>query len=307
MNKKYPNTLVLLLHYLAEYKGIVLYQLDLSDILPEDVISFLDYLEKKRKNSPSTRNVRLAAIHAFFRFVSEQFPEKLELSQRILTIPFKRTSTVSIDYLDYEEIVAILSCIEDNTLDALRDYLLLFFMFNTGARVQEVVNLTVKDLQLVSPFQVRLQGKGRKERICPLWPQTAQLLREYCLKRKITLQSDASIFINHRGYPITRFGIRYIMKKRCQNAQIKVPTLIKKSLHPHSMRHSTAIHLLKCGVDIVTISHWLGHVNLNTTNRYVTIDLEMKRKAIEMAESPITTNSNDWETDKTIIEWLESL
>ena len=304
----YRDALILWLRFLASYKNIPLTTLDLPDIQPEDVIAFLHHLEQDRHNCSATRNIRLAAVHAFYRYVGERFPEHLNQAQRMLAIPFKRVPMPVIDYFDYEEIDAILETIDRSTVKGRRDYALLVMMFNTGARVQEIIDLQIADIQFVKPFQVRLMGKGRKARICPLWPQTAQVLRDYCRHdRRLDLHGHAPVFINHRGVALTRFGIRYILNKRCEAAKSVLPTLAAKSLHPHSMRHSTAVHLLKSGIDLVTISHWLGHASLNTTNRYATIDLEMKRKAIELLESPADVKAGTWKTDGTILGWLESL
>ena len=300
--------MILWLRFLTSDKNIPLTKLDLPDIQPEDAIAFLHHLEQDRHNCTATRNIRLAAIHAFFRFVGERFPEQLGQAQRMLAIPFKRTSVAVIDYFDYEEIKVILESINRSTVMDRRDYALLAMMFNTGARVQEIIDLQITDIQFVRPFQVLLLGKGRKTRICPLWPQTTQVLRDYCRHdRGLNLNDHQPLFINHRGTALTRFGVRYIMNKRCEAARAVLPTLAKKSLHPHSMRHSTAVHLLKSGVDLATISHWLGHASLNTTNRYATIDLEMKRKALEMIESPSDAKAGAWKTDETILGWLESL
>jgi site-specific recombinase XerD len=182
-------------------------------------------------------------------------------------------------------------------------------MFNTGARVQEIVTLRVRDLQLETPPHVRLFGKGRKERLCPLWPQTAEVLRALLAERGSQPLPDEPLFRNHRAERLTRFGVRYILQKYCARARAATPTLAAKRLHPHSMRHSTAVHLLRAGVDIVTISQWLGHVSVTTTNRYATVDLEMKRKAIEQAR-PIdhsTATLALWRTDASILAWLETL
>jgi site-specific recombinase XerD len=182
-------------------------------------------------------------------------------------------------------------------------------MFNTGARVQELVAMCVRDLQLDTLPQVRLYGKGRKERLCPLWPQTADLLRALLAERGRDVPLDQPVFRNHRGGQLTRFGVRYLLRKYCELAKIATPTLGTKRLHPHSMRHSTAVHLLRAGVDITTISHWLGHASVTTTNRYATVDLDMKRKAIEHARPTAFAASGPalWRSDASVLEWLESL
>lgn len=307
--QSYRDTFVLLLRFLAASGECDPAVLDLDAITPEAVMAFLDHLEKERRNTSATRNVRLAAIHAFFRFVAAQLPDRLEQAQRILGIPFKRNRSQPIDYLEYSEIQTVLAQVDRSTPDGRRDYALLALMFNTGARVQEVLHLRTQDLQLIRPFQVRLQGKGQKVRICPLWPQTAEVLRNFCAEKQMDLRSDLPLFLNQRGEPLTRFGVRYILAKHCQRAQSSHPTLAGKRLHPHSMRHSTAIHLLKAGVDLATISHWLGHASINTTNKYATIDLEMKREALARVKPP-----NDelkipapWRQDASLLEWLESL
>jgi len=212
-----------------------------------------------------TRNVRLSAIHAFFHFVASRNPEHLELAQRVLGIPFKRAQQRVIDYLEYEEIDPILKAIDRNTGHGARDYALLATMFNTGARVQEIADLRVRDLQLGKPFQVRLFGQGKKERYCPIWPQTAAVLRVFCKTRDLESQPEAHVFVNHRGAPLSRFGIRHILGKCLVRAGDDAPNLLKKRLHPHSMRHSTAVALLKSGVDLSTISHLLGHASPATT------------------------------------------
>lgn len=307
--QSYRDTVVLLLRFVAQTKQLDPVRLELNDILPEDVLAFLTYLEAERNNKPSTRNVRLAAIHAFFRHVATQYPEHLEQAQRVLSIPIKRAHTRPFDYLDYQELCAVFDSVDRSRAHGRRDYALLVTMFNTGARVQEIVDLKVGDLQLTRPFQVRLCGKGRKVRFCPIWPQTADLLRRLCDESRITDQANASLFCNHRGEPITRYGIRYILTQHCNRAKATCPSLAGKRLHPHSMRHSTAIHLLKSGVDLVTVSHWLGHASINTTNRYTAIDLEMKREAIARAEPPYKHPQmpGGWRQDLSILEWLESL
>jgi integrase/recombinase XerD len=255
----------------------------------------------------ATRNVRLSAIHALFRFVASRNPEHLDLAQRVLSIPFKRASQRIIDYLEREEIESILKMIDRTTPQGTRDYALLAIMFNTGGRVQEIVDLRVCDLQLTKPFQVRLFGKGRKERFCPLWPQTAAVLRAFCKEWSLDPRSEARVFLNHCGEPLTRFGVRYILAQCIDRACREIPNLRKKRLHPHSMRHSTAVALLKSGVDLSTISHYLGHASTATTNRYAKVDLEMKRKAIAQVKPVPRQSRTPWSRDHTVLDWLESL
>jgi integrase/recombinase XerD len=303
----YRDSLVLLLRFLAVERKRQVCDLDLNDIEPDQIFAFLNHLEQGRHNGVSTRNVRLAAIHAFFRYVGVRYPDQLERAQRILSVPFKRGRQRVVEYLERTEIEAILSRIDRSSQAGRRDYVLLATMFNTGARVQEVIDLRVCDLQLTPPFQLRLFGKGRKERFCPLWPQTAQVLRAFCAERAIDLRSEARVFLNQRGGPLTRFGVRYILAKWLDRTRAEIVTLAQKRLHPHSIRHSTAVALLKSGVDLSTISQWLGHACPSTTNRYATIDLEMKREAIAKVKPIPDSGKASWRKNHTILEWLENL
>ena len=304
--QSYRDSLVLLLRFLACDRKCTVADIDLRDIDPKKVLAFLSYLEQDRGNGITTRNVRLSAIHAFLRYLGTRHPDQLDLVQRVIGIPFKRARQRTVEYLEYDELEAVLSAIDQRTLDERRDYALLVTMFNTGARVQEIVDLEARDLQLTRPYQVRILGKGRKERFCPLWLQTAKTLRSFCKERNLDVRSDAKVFLNHRGEGLTRFGVRYILAKYLRRVRSRVPTLAQKRLHPHSMRHSAAIALLKSGVDISSISQWLGHASLNTTNRYAIIDLEMKRKVIAQVKTIPRSSRTPWK-DRTILEWLESL
>jgi len=303
----YRDSLVLLLRFLSARRKRPVAELDLMDLDPPGILAFLSYLEQERKNGAATRNVRLSAIHALFHFVASRNPEHLELTQRILGIPFKRAPQRAIDYLEYEEIEAIMKAIDRTTPQGSRDYALLASMFNTGARVQEIADLRGCDLQLTKPFQLRLFGKGRKERYSPLWPQTAAVLRTFCKERTLDLRSEARVFVNNRDEPLTRFGIRYILARCLNRASQDVPNLRKKRLHPHSMRHSTAVALLKAGVDLSTISHYLGHASPTTTNRYAKVDLEMKRQAIARVKPVPRQSRAPWSKNHTTLDWLESL
>jgi integrase/recombinase XerD len=303
----YRDSIVLLLRFAAEQRKTPVVALDLADLDPPRILAFLSHLEDRRNNGVATRNVRLAAIHAFFRFVASRNPEQLDLAQRVLGVPFKRAPHRAIDYLEYEEIDSILKAIDRTTQPGARDYALLATMFNTGGRVQEIVDLRVRDLQLIKPFQVRLFGKGKKERYCPLWPETAAVLQSFCKQRKIELSPEAHLFVNHRDQPLSRFGVRHILSRCLEAASETAPTLAKKRLHPHSMRHSTAVALLKSGVDLSTISHMLGHASPTTTNRYAKVDLDMKRKAIAKVRPVSRKSRTPWAKDCTILDWLESL
>jgi site-specific recombinase XerD len=307
--RSYRDSVALLLRFVATATKRPVATLDVPDLTVEQIVAFLQHLEQQRHVLATTRNVRLAAIHTFARFLAAQEPRYLEQAQRLLGIPFKRARSRPISYLESEEIAAVLASMDRSTRAGRRDYALVATMFNTGARVQEILDLRASDLQLTKPYQLRLVGKGRKVRWCPLWPQTAQLLRAWCRERQLDPRSDAPVFVNHQGSPLSRFGVRFILAKHFQQATQHQPRLMTKRLHPHSLRHSTAVHLLKAGVDLTTIAHWLGHASVNTTNRYVTVDLELKRKALARAAPVGTAHSSPapWRRDTGILEWLEAL
>ena len=305
--RSYRDGLTLLLRFVAAHTHRDITVLDVDDLTADVVIAFLADLETTRHCTVRTRNIRLAALHTFFRFLATQHPHRLAHAQRILGIPFKRTRPRPIEYLEHEEIDAVLAAVDRTTPAGRRDYTVLATLFNTGARVQELLDVRTTDLQLTTPPQIRLIGKGRKLRTCPLWPQTARLLHALCAERGLDLGANARVFINHRGGPLTRFGVRFILAKYVRRAAVTQPRLARKRLHPHSLRHSTAVHLLRSGVDPLTIAHWLGHASVNTTNRYATIDLDMKRRALAKAQPLSTPRRPAWRRDATILEWLEAL
>ena len=304
----YRDTLALLLRFIAQTRHTDPATLDLDALTADVILAFLKHLESDRHNKTSSRNVRLAAIHAFARYVSIQFPERLQQVQQILGIPFKRAGTRPIEYFEYDEIRAILDSADRATPSGRRDYALLALMFNSGARVQEIVDIGACDLQLQSPPQIKLVGKGRKTRICPLWPQTAKVLKAFVAERALDSRSNAAVFCNQRGERLTRFGIRYLLAKYCRIASGKSPSLTRKRLHPHSVRHSTAVFLLKSGVDLPSISHWMGHASVTTTGRYAKVDLEMKRKALARAATiGDTIAPTKWRPSRSVLDWLASL
>jgi site-specific recombinase XerD len=305
----YRDAVTLLLRFLAERHDRDVVKLDFKHLSPDDIVAFLHHLEVERGNAAPTRNARLAAIHAFARFAAANHPEHLELCQRILAVPFKRARVRLVEYLEAREIAAILDAPDRQTAGGRRDHALLLALFNTGARVQEILDVRPSDLQLVRPFQVRLRGKGRKDRICPLWPRTVKVLRKWFAEQGIDSASTQQMFRNRCGEPLTRFGVRYLLRKYTKEATSIVTTLAAKRVHPHVIRHTTAVHLLQAGVDLVTISHWLGHASVETTNRYAAVDLETKRAAIGKARpvGVVAPAVAGWQTDRTILQWLESL
>ena len=304
----YRDSLKLLLQFVAGKKGDPS-QITFEDLTVERVTMFLQYIETERRNHSSTRNVRLSAIHSFFRYVGAQCPEHLVQVQRILSVPFKRSATREIHYLTSDEIQAVLGAIDRSTRLGRRDLALLSLMFNTGARVSEIAGLQTADLQLAPPPSILLRGKGRKERTCPLWPETAHLLQKVLEDRCVAPRPAEALFLNHRGQPVTRFGIRLILQKHIREATNRAPSLKHKRLHPHSVRHSTAAYLLHSGVDLSTIAHWLGHVSVNTTNKYLAMDLEAKREALAKAKPLLEggRRSGKWHHDLNLIAWLEQL
>jgi len=304
----YRDSLKLLLQFAAKKKGDPS-QLTVEHLSVEQITTFLQSLETIRHNQISTRNVRLSAIHSFFRYLGGQCPEHLEHVQRVLSIPFKRTGTRQIEYFDADEIQAVLKTVKVDAGSGRRDIALLSLMFNTGARVSEIVGVQTGDLRLTTPCSVLLRGKGRKERTCPLWPETAGLLQRLIEQRGLPPTQSVTVFLNERGGPLTRFGVRLILKKYVTKAAQRHASLQHKRLHPHSIRHSTAVHLLRSGIDLSTIAHWLGHMSVNTSNKYLAINLEAKREALAKAKPLLkgVRSSGQWRKNPNLITWLESL
>lgn len=281
--QSYREAMILFLKFTAKDCRRAVEALEVTDITAARVGRFLAALETERQNSISTRNARLAALHTFARFLVAEQPGHMAALQQVLGIPFKRgTRTTPIEYLEKAEIVALLASIDRKTPSGRRDHAMFSLMFNTGARVQEILSLRLRDLRLESPCQVRLRGKGNKVRLCPIWARTAQLLRNLIREQYSEFErpTDQPVFLNARGAAMTRFGVRYLLHKYVAVGAKEVPTLAGEQIHPHSLRHTTAIYLLKAGVDFATISQWLGHASLNTTMRYARADIDLKRQAL---------------------------
>jgi integrase/recombinase XerD len=299
--RSYRDTLVLLLPFVAAKLNKPVDQLTPIDLSAEVVRLFLTHLQEVRRCSIATRNQRLAALHALARFVGERSPEHIVWCGQIRTIPFKKTTKVVIPYLDKPEMDALLAAPDRQTRQGQHDYALL--LYNSGARADEAAQLIIRDLHSADLF-VRIVGKGRKERQCPLWRTTAETLALLIANRS----PEDRVFLNRCGDPMTRFGIHAMVERYARKACEKMPTLANKRVSPHTIRHTTACHLLRAGVDINTIRAWLGHVSLDTTNIYAEIDLEMKAKALAMCEVAGTPETNkSWREDPQLMNFLRSL
>jgi integrase/recombinase XerD len=281
--QSYRDAMILFLRFAAKDCGRRVEDLQLDDVTADRVGRFLAFLEIERKNAIPTRNARLAAVHTFARFLIAENPDHMAALQQVLGVPFKRGARAApIEYLEKAEIEAVLAGIDRKTPTGQRDYAMFSLMFNTGARVQEILNLRVCDVRLEPPCQVRLAGKGNKVRLCPIWSRTARLLKELIRKQNGGHERtpDQPVFLNRHGAAMTRFGVRYLLQKHIIASTNVASTLADKRIHPHSLRHTCAIHLLKAGVDFATISQWLGHASLNTTMRYARADIDLKRQAL---------------------------
>jgi len=304
----YRDSLKLLLQFVAGKKHDPS-ALSVEQLTGNQILAFLEQLEAGRHNKACTRNVRLTAIHSFFRYLGSLYPEHLEQAQRVLSIPFKRVAIREIDHLELAEIQAVLKSIDRSTPDGRRDLALVSLLFNTGARVSEIVDLKASDLRLQPPASVLLHGKGRKERVCPLWPETVHLIRRLLQELGVHPDRPETVFRNHWGRALTRFGVRLILRKYVRAAASTTPSLKQKRLHPHCVRHSTALYLLRAGFDLSTLAHWLGHASINTTNKYLAFDLEAKCVALSKAK-PLTQpngRAGAWRHDSKLIAWLEAL
>lgn len=281
--RSYRDAVVLLLQFMSQDTDRRVEQLQIADLTAERAVKFLKFLETDRHNGISTRNSRLGAVHVFARFLAAEWPEHMGSLQRVINIRFKRGARdAPIEYLEGAEMQAMLKSIDRTRPAGQRDYALFALMFNTGARVQEVLNLRRRDVRLDAPCQVRLFGKGNKIRLCPLWPATTKLLRDLIEQQRSSEPDPANalLFTNARGQQLSRFGVRYLLRKYVAIASRTATTLRDKRIHPHSLRHGTAVALLKSGVDFATISQWMGHASLNTTMRYARADIDLKRQAL---------------------------
>ena len=303
----YRDALKMLLCFAAKFLSRTVDHLSFEHLSAEVILEFLNHLENVRRNAVRSRNARLAAIHSFFRYVLGREPALASLCQRVLTIPFKKSTQQALGYLSEEEMRNLLSQVDRTTLDGERDYLLLALLYDTGARVHELLNLRPIDFRLESPAFVRISGKGRRERLCPLLPQTARLVGRFITEQGRHLEDSDPLFMNRSGQKLSRHGVRYLPRKYLAIAQQKMPHMGRHGISPHTLRHTKAMHLLQSGLPLITIKDILGHADIKTTEVYVQADLEMKRKALELAGTPSRVRKPKTSISPDLIKWLESL
>jgi len=302
----YRDTWRLLLRFASKRKRRGIAELALADLQAGEVTAFLEHLEKDRKVSIGTRNCRLAAIHSFFAFVAHREPLAIAQCEEIACIPVKKMSRPAMCYMDAEEITALLRQPDRSSLEGQRDHALLAFLYNTGARIQEALDVCPQVIRFESPAQVELLGKGRKSRICPLWPETVNVLKAL-LKRQPRADNEP-IFVNRYGQPLGAVGVRFKLKQYVQAAAKHVPSLTTKRITPHTWRHSVGVQLIAAGVDVTVIRNLLGHARLDTTNQYARANLETKRKALEQVDPSTKPGTPPrWRQKPELLAWLDSL
>ena len=308
--KSYRDTFTLYLRYCRDECSIKPEKVTLCTITAESVRAFLTWLEDIRGCTVSTRNQRLAAFHSFFGYLQTECADYILLCQKILAIDFKTAPKRSVGYLSFDAIQAILAQPDTESQNGLRDLALLSLLYDTGARVQELADLTIADVRLEHPATIKLTGKGDKSRIVPLMNGTQEILHIY-LSANNLLQAHLRrnpLFTNRSKQKLTRAGIGYILDKYVETAKEQSPTLFCESISPHKIRHSKAMHMLQSGINLVYIRDLLGHVDIKTTEVYARADSEMKRKALEQAYSPATPKiSATWHDNSDLMGWLQDL
>jgi integrase/recombinase XerD len=305
----YKDTFILFLMFQKEKKGIQAEKLILRMITKDSIVEFLNWLEVERHCCAATRNVRLAALHSFFRYLQYQNPEYMMEWQQILSIPSKKTEKTAINYLSVEGIRLLLDGPDLSTKNGRRDLALLSLMYNSGARVQEIIDLTPSMVRLGQPCTVKLIGKGNKARVVPLLEQQLTFLKTYMDEQNL-LEPYANLyplFSNSRKEKLTRAGVNYILAKYARQARMKEPSLIPKKLSCHCLRHSIAMHLLQSGVNLIYIRDILGHTSVQVTEVYARTDSRQKREAIEKAYSDVSPKEMpSWLTNSDLLGWLKS-
>jgi len=309
--RAYRDAFRLFLTFVAGDRHCGVSRVRLDDLTMDRVQRFLHSLEHERHNHIRTRNHRRAVVVSFFEYLARRAPERLAVSQQVAGIPVKRVAPPETRFLERADVEALFQRLPTRGRHAGRNRLLLLFLYNTGARVQEVADLRVGDLDLAA-LRIRLHGKGDKWRTCPLWPQTVTELQRHLTARGISTISDAPVFASHHRRPLTRFGIYKIVRRLTSAASTPTTEAKRRPASPHVFRHTAAVHLLEAGVDVNVIRGWLGHVSLDTTNRYAEINTRMKEAAVQLCSPPVgdaqTCPSRAvWRDDAALLSWLASL
>jgi site-specific recombinase XerD len=306
--RSYRDTLRLLLPSVALRARKSVDRLAVVDLSAERVRQFLSELEDKRDCSIGTRNQRLAAIRALARFIGLHAPELVDWCGQVRAVPFKKGSRSLVTYLEKPEMDALLAAPNRLTAQGHREHAVLLFLYNVGARADETAQVRISDLTFPEVAErdlasVLIRGKGNKTRRCPLWAQTVRELAALAQGR----DPSEHVFLNRCGRPLTRFGIHALVRRCAAKGAKEVPSLATKRVSPHTIRHTTATHLLRSGVDINTIRAWLGHVSLTTTNVYAEVDLEMKAKALENCKIKEERPTKSWREDRALMDFLRTL
>jgi integrase/recombinase XerD len=306
--RSYRDTLRLLLPSIAAQARKAIDRLVVTDVSAERLRHFLRGLEEERRCGLATRNQRLAAIRSLACFIGSRSPEHVAWCGEVRSVPAKKAARPLVGYLEKEEMDALLDAPDAGTPQGRRDRAVLLFLYNTGARADEAAHVRIADLDLADPpgrgsSSVLVRGKGGKQRRCPLWARTAGELLLLVGSRG----PAEHVFVNRRGLPLTRFGIHTMVERHAATAAATRPAMAKKRVSPHIIRHTTATHLLRAGVDINTIRAWLGHVSLATTNVYAEVDLQAKAKALASCEVEGKQGRKPWREDKGLMAFLSSL
>lgn len=301
----YRDTFRLLLDYLPRRLGKTVPALGLEDLDADNVLAFLDHLETDRGNAPRTRNARLAALRSFVQYAASRDPTTWPLARRVLAIPAKRYARPLLGYLSREEMQAVLNAPDATTWAGRRDRVLLAVMYNTGARVSEAIGLRHDDLLEANARTLRIRGKGRKERVVPLWKQTAAEVLQW--SKRLDAPLNGPLFPNVRGRPLSRSGVEDRLALAVGKATKTCPSLRNRSISPHTIRHTTAMHLLQSGVDLTVIALWLGHESPETTHLYVEADLRMKEEVLTKAKGISPDPTTPFRPKGKLLEFLDRL
>ncbi|KXS47917.1 MAG: site-specific recombinase XerD [Halanaerobium sp. T82-1] len=303
----YRDTFILLLKFFKDRKNISAENITLEIITKDIIVDFLGWIEVQRHCSITTRNIRLAAMHSFFRYLQYQSPENLQEWQRILSIPVKKTEKATMNYLSLDGIKLLLEMPDQSLKSGQRNLAILSLMYDTAARVQEIIDLTPSNIRFDKPYTVKLIGKGKKARIVPLMEPTAEILKRYMEANGLLKDyaNEYPLFFNSRKEKLTRAGVNYILKKYSKIAREKIPALIPEQISCHSLRHSKAMHLLQAGVNLVYIRDILGHSSVQVTEVYARADSRQKREAIEKAYTDVSpTGKPQWQENDDLLLWL---